>query len=149
MRNELPTAPIFSSPSAKERFHVPASEQRKGPQKIHKVAGAPRVASTTPHTTPQGHSAPASPEQLLATNVPPQTKPFPHLRVSQRAALFSDEHATRAEKWMRGGLPGWSSGWRGFGRCDASPVVSFSGQVAWLAEDSDAIEKNWSLFHRP
>jgi hypothetical protein len=86
---------IFSSLSAKEHLHVPASEQRKIPHMIHMVAGALRVASTTRRTTPQGHSARATPEHLLATNVPPKTKPFPSdqaVRAHGDLACATPEH---------------------------------------------------------
>jgi hypothetical protein len=47
---------------------------------INKVAGAPRVASTTSRTTPQGHSALSTPEQHLGAEVPraDQAVPISH-----------------------------------------------------------------------
>jgi hypothetical protein len=42
---------------------------------IDKVAGAPRVASTTSRTTPQGHSKSATPKLIGADHLHKPTKP--------------------------------------------------------------------------
>ena len=93
----------FSSPSAKERFHVFASEQRKRSHTINMVAGAPRVASTTSRTTRRALAL-ATPEQHRSADVPPKTKPFPHDQAVRSGRTWSTRGDVRFQ---------WAPEWRG------------------------------------
>jgi hypothetical protein len=65
---------ICPLPDAHVPFHVLASEPRKSTHTITPVAGALRVASTTRRTTPQGHSALASPKPTGVDHLHKPTK---------------------------------------------------------------------------
>jgi hypothetical protein len=96
--------PVF--PDAHVPFPVLASEQRKSPQTINMVAGAPRVASTTRRTTPQGHFAvplPSPPEPIISTSRPSSPLTLGSLMwdgLSFLPCLYQDG----APKWRRRGL---------------------------------------------